>query len=208
MNKKFLALGCLGAFLLAIVVIVMWLMGIYNGMVRTQEEATTAWANVESAYQRRSDLIGNLIDELIASVDYNKTTLENVINARARASQVTIDPTHATPEQMEAFAKAQGELNSALGRFMVIKEEYPDDLSANPAFENFEVQLEGSNNRCNEARLKYNTAVQIYNTKIRSFPATVFAGMFGFDRMVKFEAEEGAMKNPDTGVLRNIGKKE
>ena len=206
MNKKMIGLGCLGAAVLCIVFIVMWVVGIYNGMVRTQEEATTAWANVESAYQRRSDLIGNLLDEVIASVNYNKSTLENVINARARASQVTIDPTNATPEQMAAFAKAQGELNSALGRFMVIKEEYPDDLSANPAFNNLEVQLEGSNNRCNEARSKYNAAVQVYNTKIRSFPATVFAGMFGFDRMVKFEAEEGAMKNPDSSILRDLGK--
>ena len=206
MNKKYLALGCLGAVVLFVIIAVMWLTGVYNGMVRTQEQATTSWANVESAYQRRSDLIGNLLDEVIASVNYNKTTLENVINARARASQVVIDPTNATPEQMAEFAKAQGELNSALGRFMVIKEEYPDDLSANPAFNNLEVQLEGSNNRCNEARQKYNTAVQVYNTKIRSFPAVVFAGMFGFDRMVKFEAEEGAMKNPDSSVLRDLGK--
>lgn len=206
MNKKFMALGCLGALVLFAVIIFMWLSGLYNGMVRTQEQATTAWSNVESAYQRRSDLIGSLIDQVSVAVNYNKTTLENVINARARASQVTIDPTHATPEQMAEFARAQGELNSALGRFMVIKEEYPDDLSANGAIDNFAVQLEGSNNRCNEARLKYNTAVQTYNTKIRSFPAVIFAGMFGFDRMVKFEAEEGAMKNPDTSILRDLGK--
>ncbi|MBQ7510576.1 MAG: LemA family protein [Prevotella sp.] len=203
MNKKFIGLGCLGAFVVGIIVIGMWIAGQYNGMVKTQEEATTAWANVQSTYQRRADLIGNLVDEVISAVNYNKTTLENVINARARASQVTIDPTNATPEQMAEFAKAQGELNSALGRFMVIKEEYPD-LNANPTFQNLEVQLEGSNNRCNEARMKYNTAVQTYNTKIRSFPATIFAGMFGFDKMSKFEAEAGAMKNPDTKDLRDI----
>jgi LemA protein len=203
MNKKFIALGCFGAIVLFIIIVAMWVVGVYNGMVQKQEAATTEWANVESAYQRRSDLIGNTIDELVLAVKYNKQTLENVINARARASQVTIDPTHATPEQMEAFAKAQGELNSALGRFMVIKEEYPE-LDANPRFQNLEVQLEGSNNRCNEARLRYNTAVQEYNTKIRSFPATLFASMFGFDKMVKFEAEEGAMKNPDTGILRDV----
>lgn len=203
MNKKIFAIGCLGAIVLFVIIIAMWVTGIYNGMVKSQEEATTAWSNVESAYQRRSDLIGDVMNELILAVKYNKQTLENVINARARASQVTIDPTHATPEQMAEFAKAQGELNSALGRFMVIKEEYPE-LDANPRFQNYEVQLEGSNNRCNEARLKYNTAVQNYNTKIRSFPATVFAGMFGFDRMVKFEAEEGAMKNPDSSILRDV----
>ena len=206
MNKKLIGLGCLGTLVLLGILVATWVVGIYNGLVKTQEQATTAWANVESAYQRRSDLIGNLLDEVIASVNYNKTTLENVINARARASQVTIDPTNATPEQMAAFAKAQGELNSALGRFMVIKEEYPDDLSANPTFSNLEVQLEGSNNRCNEARQKYNTAVQTYNTKARSFPAVIFAGMFGFEKMVKFEAEEGAMKNPDSSVLRELGK--
>jgi LemA protein len=203
MNKKLIGLGCLGALVLGVIVIGMWIAGLYNGMVRTQEEATTAWANVQSTYQRRADLIGSLVDEVISAVKYNKETMENVINARARASQVTIDPTHATPEQMAEFAKAQGELNSALGRFMVIKEEYPD-LNANPTFQNMEVQLEGSNNRCNEARLKYNTAVQTYNTKIRSFPTTIFAGMFGFDKMSKFEAEASAMQNPDTKDLRNI----
>ena len=203
MNKKFLALGCLGAIAIFILIVVMWVVGIYNGMVKSQEQATTAWANVESVYQRRSDLIGDVTNELILGVKYNKQTLENVINARARASQVTIDPTHATPEQMAEFARAQGELNSALGRFMVIKEEYPE-LDANPRFQNYEVQLEGSNNRCNEARLRYNTAVQAYNTKIRQFPGTIFAGMFGFERMVKFEAEEGAMKNPDSSILRDV----
>ena len=203
MNKKLIGLGCLGALLLGIIVIGLWIGSMYNGMVKTQEEATTAWANVQSTYQRRADLIGSLVDEVISAVNYNKKTLENVINARARASQVTIDPTNATPEQMAEFAKAQGELNSALGRFMVIKEEYPD-LNANPTFQNMEVQLEGSNNRCNEARMKYNNAVQTYNTKIRSFPATIFAGMFGFDKMSKFEAEAGAMQNPDTKDLRNI----
>ena len=203
MNKKFLALGCLGAIAIFILIVVMWVVGIYNGMVKSQEQATTAWANVESVYQRRSDLIGDVTNELILGVKYNKQTLENVINARARASQVTIDPTRATPEQMAEFARAQGELNSALGRFMVIKEEYPE-LDANPRFQNYEVQLEGSNNRCNEARLRYNTAVQAYNTKIRQFPGTIFAGMFGFERMVKFEAEEGAMKNPDSSILRDV----
>ena len=203
MNKKIFALGCLGAIVLFVIIIAMWVTSCYNGMVKSQEEATTAWANVESTYQRRADLIGDVMNELILAVKYNKQTLENVINARARASQVTIDPTHATPEQMAEFAKAQGELNSALGRFMVIKEEYPE-LDANPRFQNFEVQLEGSNNRCNEARLKYNTAVQKYNTKVRSFPTNIFAGMFGFERMVKFEAEEGAMKNPDSSILRDV----
>lgn len=203
MSKKLMGLGCLGAGVLGIVVIGMWIAGVYNSMVKSQEEATTAWANVESTYQRRSDLIGSLVDEVVSAVQYNKRTLENVINARARASQVTIDPTHATPQQMQEFAKAQGELNSALGRFMVIKEEYPD-LNANPTFQNMEVQLEGSNNRCNEARLKYNTAVQTYNTKVRSFPTVLFAGLLGFDKMTKFEAEADAMKNPDTKGLRDI----
>lgn len=194
MNKKYL-LGCLGAAVLFIIIIVGWVIGIYNGMVTAQEKATTAWADVQSTYQRRADLIPNLVETVKGYAAHEQGTFESVVNARAKATQITIDPTNLTPEKLKEFQEAQGELTSALGRLIAVQENYPD-LKANQNFLDLQVQLEGCENRINEARRKFNEAVQDYNVKIRRFPATIFAGMFGFETMGKFEAEQGAEKAP------------
>ena len=179
----------------AVVVIAMWAASAYNSMVGEQETATTALANVQSAYQRRADLIPNLVETVKGYAAHEQGTFESVVNARAKATQITIDPTNLTPEKLKEFQEAQGELTSALGRLIAVQENYPD-LKANQNFLDLQVQLEGCENRINEARRKFNEAVQEYNVKIRRFPATIFAGMFGFDTMGKFEAEQGAEKAP------------
>ncbi len=181
--------------IVAVVVIGMWAASSYNSMVGVQEEATTALANVQSTYQRRADLIPNLVETVKGYAAHEKETLEGVVNARSKATQVTLDPTNMTPEKMQQFQQAQGELGAALGRLIAISENYPD-LKANENFRDLQVQLEGTENRINEARNKYNAVVQNYNVVIRSFPKNILAGMFGFDKMTKFEAEAGAEKAP------------
>jgi len=183
------------AVIAAVVVIVLWGTSVYNGMVSEEEEATTALANVQSAYQRRADLIPNLVEVVKGYASHEKETLEGVVAARSKATQVTLDPEKMTPEKMKEFQAAQGELSSALGRLIAIQENYPD-LKANENFRDLQVQLEGTENRINEARNKYNTAVQAYNVKIRRFPNSIFAGMFGFEKMAKFEADTDAQKAP------------
>ena len=179
----------------AVVIIGAWAASAYNGMVGVQEDATTALANVQSAYQRRADLIPNLVETVKGYAAHEKETLEGVVNARSKATQVTLDPENMTPEKLQEFQKAQGELGAALGRLIAISENYPD-LKANENFRDLQVQLEGTENRTNEARNKFNAAVQEYNVVIRSFPKNILAGMFGFDKMAKFEAEAGAEKAP------------
>lgn len=172
-----------------------WAASAYNSMVGVQESATTAFANVQSTYQRRADLIPNLVETVKGYAAHEKETLEEVVNARTKATQVTLDPESMTPEKFQEFQKAQGELGTALGRLIAITENYPD-LKANENFRELQVQLEGTENRINEARNSYNAAVQNYNVVIRSFPKNILAGMFGFDKMTKFEAETGAEKAP------------
>ena len=179
----------------AVVVIAMWSASGYNSMVSEQEKATTALANVQSAYQRRADLIPNLVEVVKGYAEHEKGTFEAVVNARAKATQITLDPTNLTPEKFQEFQKAQGELGSALGRLLAVQENYPD-LKANENFKDLQVQLEGTENRINEARNKFNAVVQDYNVVIRSFPKNILAGIFGFDKMSKFEAEADAQKAP------------
>jgi LemA protein len=179
----------------AIVILGGWAVSAYNGMVGEEENATTALANVQSAYQRRADLIPNLVETVKGYASHEKETLEGVINARSKATQITLDPENMTPEKLQEFQKAQGELGSALGKLIAIQENYPD-LKANENFRDLQVQLEGTENRINEARNKYNAAVQAYNLKIRRFPNSLLSGIFGFDRMTKFEAEAGAQSAP------------
>ncbi len=181
---------------IAIIMLVGSLTSSYNGMVKTQEEATTALANVQATYQRRADLIPNLVETVKGYAKHEEQTLTEVVNARAKATQITLDAENMTPEKMKEFQAAQGELSSALGRLIAVGEAYPD-LKANENFKDLQVQLEGTENRINEARMKYNEAVQRYNQGIRSFPQVLFAGMFGFDKMNKFEAAEGAEKAPE-----------
>jgi LemA protein len=185
--------------IIAIVVVVVgifgWATSAYNGMVTVEEEATTAFAKVQSAYQRRADLIPNLVETVKGYASHEQETLEGVVAARSKATQVTLDPDKMTPQKMKEFQEAQGELSSALGRLIAIQENYPD-LKANENFRDLQVQLEGTENRINTERNNYNEAVQKYNVKIRRFPNSLFAGMFGFEKMQKFEAETGAEKAP------------
>ena len=181
--------------IVAVVIIGGWAVSAYNGMVGVQEEATTALANVQSAYQRRTDLIPNLVETVKGYAAHEQGTFEAVVNARAKATQITLDPTNLTPEKLQEFQKAQGELGSALGRLIAVQENYPD-LKANENFKDLQVQLEGTENRINEARNKFNAVVQNYNVVIRSFPKNILAGMFGFDKMTKFEADADAQKAP------------
>ena len=179
----------------AVVVIAMWAASAYNSMVGEQETATTALANVQSAYQRRADLIPNLVETVKGYAAHEQGTFEAVVNARAKATQITLDPTNLTPEKLQEFQKAQGELGSALGKLIAISENYPD-LKANENFRDLQVQLEGTENRINEARNKFNAAVQNYNVVIRSFPKNILAGVFGFAKMNKFEADADAQSAP------------
>ena len=179
----------------AVVIIGGWAVSSYNSMVGEQEKATTALANLQSTYQRRADLIPNLVETVKGYAAHEKQTLEDVVAARSKATQVTLDPANMTPEKLKEFQQAQGELGAALGRLIAIQENYPD-LKANENFRDLQVQLEGTENRINEARNSYNKTIQEYNTSIRKFPRNIFAGMFGFSTMDKFEAEAGAEKTP------------
>jgi len=173
-----------------------WFVGFNNNAVILQESAKTTWSNVESSYQRRNDLIGNLVQTVQGAADFEKTTLTQVIEARAKATQVTVDPTNITPEQMAQFQQAQSGVSSALSRLLVTVEQYPD-LKANQNFLELQSQLEGTENRINVARDRYNEAVNVYNIHIKQFPGSLLAGLFNFDEMTRFAAEEGAEKAPD-----------
>ena len=179
----------------AVIIIGGWAMSAYNSMVQEQEKATTAFANVQSAYQRRADLIPNLVEVVKGYATHEKETLEGVVAARSKATQITVDPENLTPEKLKEYQKAQGELGSALGKLIAIQENYPD-LKANENFRDLQNQLEGTENRINEARNKFNEVVQNYNITIRKFPKSLLAGMFGFSTMSKFEAEAGAENAP------------
>ena len=179
----------------AVVIIGAWAASAYNSMVSEQEKATTALANVQSAYQRRADLIPNLVEVVKGYASHEKETFESVVAARSKATSITLDPSNITPEKLKEFQQAQGELGSALGKLIAIQENYPE-LKANENFRDLQVQLEGTENRINEARNKFNSVVQQYNIVIRKFPKNILAGIFGFNTMDKFEAEAGAEKAP------------
>lgn len=179
-----------------IAVVLLWLVSAYNGMVSKQEGATTALADVQATYQRRADLLPNLTKTVKAYAKHEKETFDAVTKARAEATQIKLDVDNLTPEKLAAFQKAQGNVASALGRLMAIAENYPE-LKASENFKDLQVQLEGTENRINEARQKYNAAVQAYNQTVRTMPNVLVAGIFGFDKMSKFEAAAGAEKAPD-----------
>ena len=174
-----------------ILITFMWAKNGYNRMVGQEEQVTTAWSQVENVYQRRADLIPNLVATVQGYASHERETLEGVVNARAKATQTTIDPTNMTQAQMANFQQVQGELSQALGRLMVVVERYPD-LKANQNFLELQAQLEGTENRITVERQKYNEVVRVYNTNIRRFPSNILAGIFGFERKVNFEAREGA----------------
>lgn len=167
----------------------------YNGLIAKDEAVATAWGNIQSQYQRRADLIPNLVSTVKGYAKHESETLENVMAARAKATQVTVNSDNLTPEKLKQYQAAQGELSQALGRLMAVSENYPN-LKANENFSELQAQLEGTENRINESRQIYNSAVQTYNVSVRRFPANIVAGMFGFDKKNQFEAEAGAEKAP------------
>lgn len=167
----------------------------YNSMVTGEEGVTAQWSQVENVYQRRTDLIPNLVNTVKGYADFEKETLTQVIEARAKATQVTVDPTKLDAQSIQKFQEAQTGLSSALGRLMVVMEKYPD-LKANQGFLDLQAQLEGTENRITVERQKFNESAQSYNVLIRKFPKSIFAGMFGFEKKAYFEAEKGAEKAP------------
>ncbi len=168
----------------------------YNGLVKQDEGVSNAWNKVQSDYQRRADLIPNLVNTVKGEANFEQTTLQNVINARASATQMKVDAKDLTPEKLQQFQANQGQLSQALGRLLVVSENYPN-LRANEAFRGLQAQLEGTENRIKVSRNDFNDAVQSYNVKVRSFPMNIFAGMFGFKTKEGFKADEGAQKAPE-----------
>ena len=182
--------------IIALVVIVFfWAKNAYNSMVTQEESVTTAWSQVENQYQRRSDLIPNLVNTVKGYATHEKETLEGVVQARASATQTTVDPSNLTEESIAKFQAAQGELSNALSRLMVVMERYPE-LKANQNFSELQAQLEGTENRISVERKRFNEVAQTFNTYIRQFPNNILASLFGFERKAYFTAETGAEKAP------------
>jgi len=194
--------GCLiwiilGAFLGLIVLgIITWGTKVYNNMINLQEGVTSQWGNVETQYQRRADLVPNFVNTVKGAAAFEQETLTRVIEARAKATQVTLDPTNMTAENMQQFQAAQGELSSALSRLMVVVEKYPE-LKATQNFRDLQVALEGTENRISTERRKFNETAQAFNIFIKRFPQNIIAGMFGFTARPYFESMEGAEKAPE-----------
>lgn len=179
-----------------IVVLLLWGVTGYNGMVAMDEGVQGKWANVETQYQRRADLIPNLVNTVKGYAKHEQSTLENVVKARSEATSVKIDPTNITPEQMAKYQQAQGSVSAALGRLLMVAENYPQ-LKANENFLELQSQLEGTENRITVARKDFNDAAKAYNVAIRKFPKNILAGIFGFEKKAYFEAENGAEKAPE-----------
>lgn len=182
-----------------------WVKGVNNTAVVNQENAKTSWSNVESAYQRRNDLIGNLVKTVQGAADFEKSTLTDVINARAKATSTTIDAGSLTSENIAQFQQAQAGLTGALSRLLVAVERYPD-LKANQNFLELQSQLEGTENRINVARDRYNSSVNTYNIHIKKFPASLLAGILGFDEMTRYKSNPGSENAPDVNF--DFNKKE
>lgn len=189
-NKTlFIVLGIIAVIFIGIIVI-------YNGLNTAEENINKKWSDVESSYQRRADLIPNLVNTVKGYATHEKTTLESVITARSQALQVKIDANNITPDKLAQYQKNQGDVTTALGKLLAISESYPD-LKANQNFLELQAQLEGTENRINAARQKFNDATNQYNVKIRLFPTNIVARMFGFQRKYYFEATQEAEKAPE-----------
>lgn len=173
-----------------------WAVGFNNTAVEYEANAKTAWSNVESAYQRRNDLIGNLVKTVQGAADFERGTLTDVIEARAKATSTTIDANNLTPEKMAAFQEAQNGLTGALSKLMVVVERYPE-LKANQNFLELQSQLEGTENRINVARDRFNEKVNIYDIHTTKFPGKLLAGLFGFKEMARYKADPGSENAPD-----------
>lgn len=183
--------------ILGIVIILgAWSCSGYNGLVKQDETVKNRWNNVQSSYQRRTDLIPNLVNTVKGEANFEQSTLTGVVEARARATQITIDPSNITPEKLQQFQQAQAGVTSALGRLLAVAENYPN-LRTNDGFRALQAELAGTENRINVARNDFNDAVNTYNTKVRSFPMNIFSGMFGFHVKEGFKAEAGSEKAPE-----------
>ena len=193
MEKKKLSVTAIVLIVLAVIVV--WGIGAYNSLVKNEEGVKSAWSQVENVYQRRADLIPNLVATVKGYATHESATLEGVVEARAKATQMTVNVDDLSEEKIAEFQKAQGELGSALGRLMALTEAYPD-LKANENFRDLQAQLEGTENRIAVERKAYNQVAQEYNTSIRVFPRNIIASVFGFKVKGYFEAEEGAQTAP------------
>lgn len=192
MKKSSIILISIAAFL---ILVYFWGVSAYNGMVSSQESVNSQWANVESQYQRRSDLIPNLVSTVKGYAAHESSTLEGVVAARARATQITIDPENLTPEKLQQYQAAQGQVSSALGKLLMITENYPN-LKANQNFLELQAQLEGTENRISVERSRFNEVARSYNVMIQRFPKSALAGMFGFSKKPYFESAQGAEAAP------------
>lgn len=185
-----------GIVVVLLFIVYSWVKGFNNTAVTLNENIRESWGNVETAYQRRNDLIGNLVNTVKGAADFEKSTLEAVVNARAKATQTTVNPSNITPEQLEAFNKAQGGVNSALSRLLVTVENYPD-LKANQNFLKLQDELTSTENQILTARTRFNEAVKPYNTHVLKFPNSILAGILNFKEKGYFESVEGAEKPVD-----------
>ena len=189
--------GCIGLIVLGVIALALfgWVKGAYNGLVGSQESVETAWAQVENVYQRRADLIPNLVATVKGYAEHESSTLQAVIEARAKATQTKTDPANLSAEEIAKFQAAQGELSQALGRLLVTVERYPD-LKANQNFLELQAQLEGTENRITVERQKFNETAMAYNTQVRTFPQNIIASLFNFEKKGYFKAAEGAETAP------------
>ena len=192
MKKSYIVIGVI---IVIVIGIFMWFKGSYNQMVTRSENVSSQWSNVENQYQRRLDLIPNLVNTVKGYAEHEQNTLTQVVEARAKATQMRVNFDQLDEQTIQKFNNMQGELSSALSRLMAISEQYPD-LKANENFRDFQAQLEGTENRISVERKRFNETAQTYNTYIRSFPTNILAGMFGFQPKAYFSAESGAEKAP------------
>ncbi|MDO4823308.1 MAG: LemA family protein [Bacteroidales bacterium] len=178
------------------VVAVLWGISVYNGLVNKDEGVSQAWANVETQYQRRADLIPNLVNTVKGYAQHEENTFKEVVEARAKATSINIDPTNMTEEDLQKFQQAQSEVGSALGKLIAVAENYPE-LKANENFMELQTQLEGTENRIQKSRSEFNEVVKDYNVAVRRFPGNIVAGIAGFSTKANFKAEEGSEKAPE-----------
>jgi LemA protein len=193
MNRKWLIPGIIIGIIVLIVAV---LVSGYNGLVGQRENVNKSFADLQSQYQRRADLVPNLVSTVKGAANFEQETLTNVTEARARATSINIDPSTASPEQIAQYQQSQGELSQALGRLLAVTENYPE-LRAVAGFQDLQVQLEGTENRIAVARNDFNGVASGYNARIQTFPTNITAGIFGFDRFTYFEAEDGVENAPD-----------
>ena len=178
-----------------VAILALWVVNVYNNMVEQEEVVEAAWSQVENQYQRRADLVPNLVNTVKGYAQHEQETFVQAMEARAKATQISIDPSNVTPEQLAQFQAAQGELSQALGRLLAVSERYPE-LKANENFLNLQSQLEGTENRCTVARQQFNDVAKAYNVLVRRFPGNIVAMFFGFEKKPYFEADEDAKKAP------------